>query len=85
MANEIYHGSFDKTMTSQINQDNLYLILPGKVTQWALLYAKRFNVNFMEAIRAIYTSNTYKELEREETKLWHLGPVALMQYMAEHN
>lgn len=72
-------------MTRTITSDNLYLILPGKVTQMALLYAKKFNVNIMDAIKAIYRSNTYKELEHEETKLWHFGPVALMEYMAEHN
>lgn len=72
-------------MIKPITADNLYLILPGKVTQMALLYAKKFNVKIIDAIRAIYKSNTYKELEREETKLWHLGPVALMEYMAEHN
>lgn len=27
----------------------------------------------------IYKSATYRELEKEETKLWHLGPVALYQ------
>lgn len=72
-------------MINSITADNLYLILPGKVTQMALLYAKKFNVKIIDAIKAIYKSNTYKELEREETKLWHLGPVALMEYLAEHN
>lgn len=72
-------------MTKPITSDNLYLILPAKVTQMAMLYAKKFNVKVIDAIRAIYQSNTYKALEREETKLWHLGPVALMEYMAEHN
>ncbi len=72
-------------MTTSITNDNLYLLLPGKVTQMALLYAKKFNVNIIDAIRAIYSSNTYKELEREESELWHLGPVALMEHLAEHN
>lgn len=72
-------------MTKPITAENLYLILPGKVTQMAMLYAKKFNLGILDAIKAIYKSNTYKDLEREETKLWHLGPVALMEYMAEHN
>lgn len=71
-------------MTSKITQENLYLILPGKVTQWALLYAKKFNVKISEALKAIYHSNTYKELEREDTKVWHLGPVALMELLADN-
>ncbi len=72
-------------MTKPIDSDNLYLILPFKVTQMALLYAKKFNVKILDAIKIIYKSNTYRDLEREETKLWHLGPVALLEYMAEHN
>lgn len=72
-------------MIKPITNDNLYLILPGKVTQMALLYSRKFNVKIMDAIKTIYRSNTYKELEREETKLWHLGPVALMEYMDEHH
>lgn len=72
-------------MSAPISSENLYLILPFKVTQMALLYAKKFNVKILEAIETIYKSNTYKDLEREETKLWHLGPVALMEYLAEHN
>lgn len=72
-------------MIKPIDSENLYLILPFKVSQMALLYAKKFNVKIIDAIKAIYASNTYKELEKEETKLWHLGPVALMEYMAEYN
>ncbi len=72
-------------MTQPISLDNLYLILPGKVTQWAILYSKRFNVPILDALREIYSSNTYKQLEQEDTKLWHFGPVALMEYMAEYH
>lgn len=72
-------------MLKPITNENLYLLLPGKVTQMALIYSKKFNVKILDAIRTIYRSNTYKELEREETKLWHLGPVALIEYMAEHH
>lgn len=50
-----------------------------------MLYAIKFNTPILDAIQKIYRSNTYKELEREETKLWHLGPVALLEYLSEHN
>lgn len=56
-----------------------------KVSQLAILYARKFNVTIIDAIRAIYKSNTYKELEDEETKLWHYGPVALLEYISEHH
>jgi len=29
----------------------------------------------------IYSSDTYRQLEDESTKMWHLGPVALYQDM----
>ena len=70
---------------TKITQENLYLILPYKVGQLAILYAKKSNTTIIEAIQSIYRSNTYKELEREESKLWHLGPVALFEYMSIHH
>ena len=62
-----------------ITQDNLYLILPYKVSQLSMLIAKKMNMDLLDSIRAVYRSNTYKDLAREETKLWHLGPVALFE------
>lgn len=70
---------------SKITQQNLYLILPYKIGQLAILFAKKFNTTLLDAIQSIYRSNTYKELEREESKLWHLGPVALLEHLIEHH
>jgi len=72
-------------MIQAVTKETLYLILPYKVSQLAVLYARRFGVSAREAIIAIYRSNTYQQLEREETKLWHYGPVALMEYMDENH
>ena len=36
---------------------------------------------FQYKIREIYISKTYKLLEDETTKMWHLGPVALYENM----
>ncbi len=71
-------------MQKAVTQENLYLLLPFKVTQLALLYAKKFKVDILEAIKTIYKSNTYREMEKEETKLWHLGPVALLEFLEEN-
>lgn len=68
----------------KITDKNLYLILPGKVSKMAVMYATDFGLTIAEAIRHIYKSETYKELEKEETKLWHLGPVALYQMFLEN-
>lgn len=72
-------------MIQAITKDTLYLILPYKVSQLALLYARNFGVSTSDAVIAIYRSNTYKQLEKEETKLWHYGPVALMEYYMENH
>ena len=69
----------------KITQDNLYLILPGKVSRMAVMYAEDFGVSIPEALKHIYNSETYKELEKEESKLWHYGPVALYQMLLENN
>lgn len=66
-------------MTGEINQQNLYLLLPSKVSCLAGLIQKHNHVNLVDAIKSIYASNTYKRLEDEESKMWHLGPVALYQ------
>ena len=67
-----------------ITADTLYLILPGKVSQLSLLIAKKLGMPILDAIRAVYKSNTYRQLSREETKVWHLGPVALFEYYMEN-
>lgn len=71
-------------MIGKITDKNLYLILPGKVSRMAMMYAEDFGVSIAEALRRIYKSATYRELEREESKLWHLGPVALYQMFLEN-
>lgn len=66
-----------------ITQANLFLILPGKVSKMADMYAADFGVPILEAMRCIYKSATYRELEDESSKLWHYGPVALYQTFLE--
>lgn len=69
----------------QITQKNLYLILPGKVSRIAAMYAADFGLSMIEAMRRIYDSATYRELEDESSKLWHYGPVALYQIFLENH
>lgn len=68
----------------KITQDNLYLILPGKVSKMAVMYASEFGLTITEALKRIYSSATYRELEREESKLWQLGPVALYEMFLDN-
>lgn len=39
--------------------------------------SQRFGISEDEAIPRLYGSRLYADLEREETKLWHLSPCAL--------
>lgn len=67
----------------KITENNLYLILPAKVSKMAVMYATDFGLSIIEALKRIYQSDTYRELEHEDSKLWHLGPVALYQMFLE--
>ena len=70
-------------MTRTINQSNLYLLLPSKICWMANMLSEEKGISITEAIKEIYSSNTYKRLETEKTKLWHWGPVALLEAMDE--
>lgn len=74
----------EEMINRKITQANLYLILPGKVSKMAAMYASDFGVSIIEAMRRIYESDTYSELERENSKLWHYGTVALYQTFLEN-
>ncbi|MBP5542125.1 MAG: hypothetical protein J6X88_10830 [Bacteroidales bacterium] len=69
-------------MNLDITQDNIYLILPSKVSRMAEMLAEENNISITEAVKRVYSSDTYCRLERESTKQWHLGPVALYQDMS---
>lgn len=70
----------DRKITSR----NLYLILPGKVSKMAVMYAADSGLRITEALTRIYESDTYRRLEDESTKLWCYGPVALYQMFLEN-
>lgn len=70
-------------MNLDINQNNLYLLLPSKVAWLADMLSEDRDISVVEAVRQIYLSDTYKRLEDESTKMWHLGPVALYQEYIE--
>ena len=64
---------------TNITQDNLYLLLPSKVSRVAQMLYEDKHISTVDAICRIYRSDMYKQLERENTKLWHRGPVALFE------
>ena len=74
-------NSVNSTMFNipEINQGNLYLLLPSKVSWLASMLVEYKDMNTIDAIKLIYGSKLYKKLKIESTKTWHLGPVALYQ------
>lgn len=72
-------------MINAITPESLYLLLPGKVSQLAVLYAEKYGVDTRQALIEIYRSETYRRLEDESTKLWHYGPVALLEEISENH
>ncbi len=70
-------------MNREITNQNLYLLLLTKVSLFAKIYVAEKGGTLLDALRVFYKSNTYKELEQEETKLWHYGPVALYEEFME--
>lgn len=64
---------------TDITQENLYLLLPSKVSGVAVMLSEELGIGTLEAIRRIYRSEMYRRLEDEGTKLWHEGPVALCE------
>lgn len=66
-------------MSREITNKNLHLLLPGKVSQLARIYVEENGGTMLDALRAFYASSTYLKLEKEETKLWNWGPVALYE------
>lgn len=72
-------------MNRTITNDNLHLLLPCKVALFVQRYVEEHRVSALEALRIFYHSNTYKRLEKEETKYWHYGPVALYEEFEENH
>lgn len=64
-------------MKEKIDQSDLYMILPIKVSYLADKVSQDQGIGLVEAIRKIYSSDTYKRLEREQSKAWTLGPTTL--------
>lgn len=70
-------------MNLNVDQNNLYLFLPSKICWLANMLADEKGISIADAIKEIYSSNTYQRLEDEKTKLWHLGPVAIYQEFSQ--
>ena len=70
-------------MNLTITQDNLYLLLPSKMAWLASMLSEDKGISVVDAIKRLYSSEMYKKLQDENTKYWHLGPVALYEEFLE--
>jgi len=68
-------------MQLEVNQHNLHLFIPGKVVNVAAIIAEHDHCSMLDAMQRFYASPVYHELQQEDTKLWHLGAVALFEMM----
>ena len=51
----------------EINQGNLYLLLPSKVSWLASMLVEYKGLSIVDAIKKVYASNLYKKLKIEST------------------
>ena len=61
----------------QVTQKNLYNLIPPKVAKITTMLRNNRNMAVKQALLTFYSSNAYKLLEREETKLWHASPAQI--------
>lgn len=62
-----------------ITQDNLYLLIPSKLSWMANMLSEDKGVGIVDAMKALYSSEVYSKLKDESTKAWNFGPVALYE------
>ena len=67
----------------EVTQQNLYLLLPSKMSWLATMLSEDKGISIVEAMTILYSSSFYARLADESTKLWHLGPVALYEEFQE--
>lgn len=67
----------------EVTQQNLYLLLPSKMSWLATMLAEDRGISIVEAMTILYSSSFYARLADKSTKLWHLGPVALYEEFQE--
>ncbi len=72
-------------MNLNITQKNVYLLLPSKISWMASMLAEDNDISIVEAIKILYSSELYVRLEKESTKVWHLGPVALYEIFQQNS
>lgn len=63
----------------EVTQKNVHLLIPSKLSWMANMLAEDKGISIVEAMKLLYSLEVYARLEKESTKAWHLGPVALYE------
>ena len=61
-------------MILEITDENLYLLLPGKVAALVEQYSAYNGVSILDGLRKFYNSSTYSNLEKEQNKTLAFRP-----------
>lgn len=64
---------------TQVTQENLRSILPGKIARTIMLISEEEKTSVKNALLKFYKSSVYKELEIEQTKRWWQSPLQLFE------
>ncbi len=59
----------------------MQLIVPQVIDRMV----REYGMDAADAMRALYESQVYADLERESSKLWHLSPLALAELWHSEN
>ena len=69
----------NKWILTCFSRKKLYLLIPSKICWLVDMLVEDKDLSIVDAIKTIYTSDLYRKLQDESTKIWHLGPVALYE------
>lgn len=64
---------------TQVTQENLRSILPGKIARTIMLISEEEKSSVKNALLNFYKSSVYKELEIEQTKRWWQSSLQLFE------
>lgn len=64
---------------TQVTQENLRSILPGKIARTIMLISEEEKSSVKNALLKFYKSRVYKELEIEQTKRWWQSSLELFE------
>lgn len=64
---------------TQVTQENLRSILPGKIARTIMLISEEEKSSVKNALLKFYKSSVYKKLEIEQTKRWWQSSLQLFE------